>query len=146
MKFFIYFLLRKEHSKFPILKLSCKNSYFPRVMFESVSSNSAINDANTKNCLFISVLRIGALDKLCIFFCQTFLIVILMHWNFLAFSLAYFDALKFTQKKNYVTWKVTVLRHCFFYLIPKSWPYYTIPALLAKVIPAIRLLLVKILF
>lgn len=123
MKINLFFIAgRKEHSKFSKLTLSCcKNSYFPRVMFESVSSNSAINDANTRNCLFISVLRISALDKLCIFFCKTFRIVILMHWNFVAFLFGYFDALKFTPEKNYVTWKVTVLRHCLFYLLPLSY-------------------------
>lgn len=130
MKFsYLFFVnLRKKHSKFAMLKLSCcKNSYFPRVMFKSVSSNSAINDANTKKMFVHSVLRIGALDKLCIFFCKSFPIVILMHWNFLVFFRLLFWCIKIPREKNYVTWKVTVLRHCIFTSFLCHWHIICLP-------------------
>lgn len=58
----------KKHSKFNVT--CCKNSYFPSKIFKNVLSNSAINDVNIKNvCSFLLVLRIGALIKLCTFFC-----------------------------------------------------------------------------
>lgn len=61
-------------------------------------------------CLLILVLRIGALNKLCIFFYINFSSC---YFDALKFSNTkiYFDALKFTPEKKYVTWKVTVLRH-----------------------------------